>query len=290
MHINLHFVQYCLSSLLYLALVFCACVCVYVCAIPSACLRSLLACILCCDCQDPLHPPDLDPPLPSSPTTTRSSLTPLHRAAERPQTTLPLPDRSIAPLGHWTVAVRGPLGVEAIDGRASIAGLSCSTLTPSEGMDMRQLLHNPRRQQRVLCSFCPRVVARWRRMNFNTWYDYQLLTARTFNLILIWSFFNKDGLLRSKSLFLESRGQNNSTVCYIKPPNMVVNNYFVGYFTFLSSSFPLPDVYSSVIWFTCCLIKHNSSTTVSLKCYIEHHPSLLVHHAVFVFYWNEGRV
>lgn len=168
MHISLHFVQYFLSFLLYLFVVFCACVCVYVCAIPSACLRSLLACILCCDCQDPLHPPDLDPPLPPSPSATRLSLTPLQWAVERPQTTLPLPGHSLAPPGHWTVAVRGPLGVEAIDGRASIAGLSCSTLTPSEGMDMRQLLHTPRRQHRVLGGFCPRVVARLRRMNFNT--------------------------------------------------------------------------------------------------------------------------
>lgn len=163
----LHFVQFCLSFLLYLDLVFCVCVCVYVCAIPSACLRSLLACILCCDFQDPIHPPDLDPPLPSSPSVARPSLTPLQGAVERPQTTLPLPACYLAPPGHWTVACRGRLGVEAMGDGGSIAGLSCSTLTPSEGMDMRQLLRTPRRQHPVLCSFCPRVVARLRRMNFN---------------------------------------------------------------------------------------------------------------------------
>lgn len=150
---------------MFLALVFC----VYVCAIPSACLRSLLACLLCCDCQNPLHPPDQDIPLPSSPSAARPSLTPLQGAVERPQTTLPLPSRPLAPLGHWTVAVRGPLGVEATTGdRGSIAGLSCSTLTPSEGMDMRRLLRTPRRQHLALGSFCPRVVARLRRMNLST--------------------------------------------------------------------------------------------------------------------------
>ncbi|TKS69317.1 Regulating synaptic membrane exocytosis protein 1 [Collichthys lucidus] len=101
--------------------------------------RSLLACILCCDCQDPLHPPDPDPPLPSSPSAARPSLTPLQGVVERPQTTLPLPSNSLAPLGHRTVAVRGPLGVEAMGERGSVAGLSCSTLTPSEGMDIRHL-------------------------------------------------------------------------------------------------------------------------------------------------------
>lgn len=131
-------------------------------------LRSLLACLLCCDCQDPLHPPDLDPPLPSSPSAAaRPSLTPLQGAVERPQTTLPLPSRSLDPLGRWTVAVRGPMGVGAVGDRGSVAGLSCSTLTPSEGTDMRRLLRTPRRQHRALGSFCPRVVARLRGMNFN---------------------------------------------------------------------------------------------------------------------------
>lgn len=167
--------KYNIIFLLYFALVSC----VYVCAIPSACLRSLLACILCCDCQDPLHPPDPDPPLPSSPSAARPSLTPLQGVVERPQTTLPLPSHSLAPLGHWTVAVRGPLGVEAMGDRGSVAGLSCSTLTPSEGMDMRQLLRTPRRQHRVLGSFCSRVAARLRRMNSNTWCDCQLWTLWT---------------------------------------------------------------------------------------------------------------
>ncbi|XP_047189986.1 regulating synaptic membrane exocytosis protein 1 isoform X20 [Scophthalmus maximus] len=127
--------------------------------------RSLLACILCCDCLDSLRPPDLDPPLPTYPSAARPSLTPLQGAVERAQSTLPLPTCSPAPLGHWTVAVRG---VETMGDRASVAGLSCSTLTPSEGMDLRQLLRAPRRRHGALGSFCSRAVARLRRMNLNT--------------------------------------------------------------------------------------------------------------------------
>lgn len=144
------------------------CLCMCVCAIPSACLRSLIACILCCDRRAPLHPPDMDPALPSSPSATQPSLNPQQGAVERPQTTLPLPSHSLAPTGHCTVAVRGPLGVEATVGRGSISGLSCSTLTHSEGTDMRRLLRTPRRQNRALGSFFRRVVARLRRINFNT--------------------------------------------------------------------------------------------------------------------------
>ncbi|XP_022595625.1 regulating synaptic membrane exocytosis protein 1-like isoform X5 [Seriola dumerili] len=135
---------------------------------PGGRLRSLLACILCCDCLDPLRPPDLDPPLPTYPSAARPSLTPLQRTVERPQTTLPLPSPSLAPLGHWSVIVRGPQGVESTDDRGSVAGLSCSTMTTSEGMDMRRLLRAPRRQHRTLGSLCSGVVARLRRMNFNT--------------------------------------------------------------------------------------------------------------------------
>lgn len=140
--------------------------CVCVCATPSACFRSLqslLACILCCDYPDHVHPPDLDHPLPSSSSAARPSLTPLQGAVERPQSTLPLPSRSLDPL-----TVGGPLGVGTTGDRGSIAGLSCSTLTPSEGMDMRRLLRTPRRQHRALSCFCPCVVGRLRRMNFNT--------------------------------------------------------------------------------------------------------------------------
>ncbi|XP_035493777.1 regulating synaptic membrane exocytosis protein 1 isoform X22 [Scophthalmus maximus] len=132
---------------------------------PGGRLRSLLACILCCDCLDSLRPPDLDPPLPTYPSAARPSLTPLQGAVERAQSTLPLPTCSPAPLGHWTVAVRG---VETMGDRASVAGLSCSTLTPSEGMDLRQLLRAPRRRHGALGSFCSRAVARLRRMNLNT--------------------------------------------------------------------------------------------------------------------------
>lgn len=140
----------------------CLFICVCVCAILLACLRSLLACILCCDCLDPLHPQDLDPPLPPYPCSTRPSLTPLQGEVERPQTTLPL-----SPLGHWAVAVRDPQGAESLGDRGSVAGLSCSTLAPSELMDMRQLLRIPRRQHRLLDTFCPCVVACLRRLNLN---------------------------------------------------------------------------------------------------------------------------
>lgn len=132
---------------------------------PGGRLRSLLACLLCCDCPDTLHPPDLDPPLPSFPCSSRPSLTPLQGAVERPQTTLPLPSRS--PLGLWTVAVRGPQGVERADG-GSVAEFSCSTLAPSEGIDMRRLLRTTRRPRRSLGTFCLPVVACLRRINFNT--------------------------------------------------------------------------------------------------------------------------
>lgn len=145
---------------------FCLCLCIFLCVTPtSACLRYLLACILCCDCPDPLFPSDLDPPPPSSLSSTRPSLTSLQGAVERPQAALPLPTRSLA---HWCVAVRGPRGVESTGDGGSVAGLSCSTLTPSEGTDIRQLLRTPGRQRRSLGRCCTRVVARWRRINSNT--------------------------------------------------------------------------------------------------------------------------
>lgn len=142
------------------------CRCVDVCALPSTCLRSLLACFLCCDSQNPIHPPDLDIPLPSSFSATRPSLTPVQGAVERPRNTLPLPSCPLAPPGHWTVGVRGPARVEGTmsDG-GSVAGLSCSTLAASEGSDVRWLLRTPRRQHRAPGSFCPGLVARLRRLN-----------------------------------------------------------------------------------------------------------------------------
>lgn len=147
----------------------CLCVCLCVCALLPACLRSLLSCVLCCDCLDPFHPPpNLDPRRPSYPSAARPSLTPLQGAAERPQNTLPLPSPSLSPAGQLTVVVRGPQGVDITGDRGSVAGLSCSTLTPSEGMDMRRLLRTPRRQRRTLGSFCPRLVACLRRMNCNS--------------------------------------------------------------------------------------------------------------------------
>lgn len=128
------------------------CLCVDVCALPSTCLRSLLACFLCCDYQNPIHPPDLDIPLPSSFSATRSSLTPVQGAVERPQNTLPLPSR--------------PARVEGtVSDGGSVAGLSCSTLAASEGSDVRWLLRTPRGQRRAPGSFCPGLVARLRRLN-----------------------------------------------------------------------------------------------------------------------------
>ncbi|XP_070684665.1 regulating synaptic membrane exocytosis protein 1-like isoform X2 [Pempheris klunzingeri] len=133
---------------------------------PGGRLRSVLACILCCCLQDPIHAQELDPPLPSPSVAPRPSLTPLQGAVERPQTTLPLPNSSsLASLE--TVTIRGMLGLQAVGDSSSIAGLSCSTLTPCEGMDMRQLLQTPRRQHRTLWGFCSRIVARLRRLNFN---------------------------------------------------------------------------------------------------------------------------
>ncbi len=187
-----HFVWYitCFLACVYVCLCVYVCVC-YLCAIPSACLRSLLACILCCDHQDPSHPPDLDLPFPSFPSTARPSLTPLQGAVERPQTTLPLPSPSLAPVGHLTTALRGQVGEEAMGDRGSLAGLSVSTLTPSEGMDMWRLLRTPRRQHQALGSFCSRVAARLRRMNLNTWYDCQLWTSWTFILALFDPFLTR---------------------------------------------------------------------------------------------------
>lgn len=142
------------------------CLCVDVFALPSTCLRSLLACFLCCDYQNPIHPPDLDIPLPSSFSATRPSLTPMQGAVERPRNTLPLPGRPLAPPGHWTTGVRGPARVDGTMGDGgSVAGLSCSTLAASEGSDVRWLLRTPRRQRRVPGSFCPGLVARLRRLN-----------------------------------------------------------------------------------------------------------------------------
>lgn len=174
--LDIHACQFAFLTVLFVIFVIfcscflCLCLCVYlcVCVLPPACLRSFLSCILCCDCLDPLDPPNLDPRHPSYPSAARPSLTPLQGAAERPQTTLPHPSLSPAPPGQWTVVVRGPQGVDTMGGRGSIAGLSCSTLTPSEGMDTWWLLRTPRRQRFTLGNFCPRLVARFRRMNFNS--------------------------------------------------------------------------------------------------------------------------
>ncbi|KAK7930722.1 hypothetical protein WMY93_007117 [Mugilogobius chulae] len=99
-----------------------------------ACLRSLPACVWCCDCSDP--------PLPSSPPSPRLSfsLSSPPEAAERPQSALPLSPHP------WTAG-------EAVGDRGSVAGVSCSTLTPSEHMDMRRLLRT-RGQHRAPRNCC----------------------------------------------------------------------------------------------------------------------------------------
>lgn len=148
----------------------CVCMLAHVCALPSTYLRSILACFLCCEHQNPIHPPDPDPPLPSANTATHSSFAPLQGAVERPQNTLPLPGRALAPLGHWSGAAGGQLGVEGTVGDgSSVAGISCSTMTTSEGLDRRWLLRTPRGQRPPLGCCCPGLVARLRRLILRTW-------------------------------------------------------------------------------------------------------------------------
>ncbi|XP_056891060.1 regulating synaptic membrane exocytosis protein 1 isoform X9 [Takifugu flavidus] len=136
---------------------------------PRGRLRSLFACLLCCHCQNPLRPPDPVTTRPSSPSAAHISHTALQGAVERPQTSLPHPSHALASLDQWTVAARGPLGLEEVTGdRDSVAGLSCSTVTPSEGTDMRQLLHAPRRHHWAPCSCCPSLVARFRKLKLRS--------------------------------------------------------------------------------------------------------------------------
>lgn len=136
----------------------CVCMRAHVCALPSTYLRSILACFLCCEYQNPIHRPDPDFPLPSAYSATHSSFAPLQGAVERPQNTLPLP-------GHWSGTARVQLGVEGTVGDgSSVAGISCSTMTTSEGLDRRWLLRTPRGQRRALGCCCPGLVARLRRL------------------------------------------------------------------------------------------------------------------------------
>lgn len=147
----------------------CVCVRVYLCSLPSACLRSLLACFLCCHYKNPIHPAHPDSSLATPSSTTHSSFAPLQGAAERPLNTLPIPGQPLAPPGHWPGAARCSLGVEGTVGDgSSVAGISCSTITTSEGLDRRWLLRTPRRQRRALGSFCPGLVARLRRLTSRT--------------------------------------------------------------------------------------------------------------------------
>lgn len=146
----------------------CVCMCVNVCALPSVCLRSILACFPCCKYQNPNHPPDPDFPLPSA-CSAMHSFAPLQGAVERPQNTLPVPGQPLAPPGHWSGAARGQLGLEgSVGDGSSVAGISCSTMTNSEGLDRRWLLRTPRRQRRALGFCCPGLVAPLRRLTSRT--------------------------------------------------------------------------------------------------------------------------
>lgn len=162
-----------ISSICYAVCFCCPCfLCVGdVCVLSSARLRSLFACLPCCHCQNPLHPQDPDPPPP--PSLSRAPIS--HTAprcqgsAERPPSSLPHPSHALASLDQWTVPVRGPVGAEEVMGdRDSVAGLSCSTVTPSEGTDMRQLLRAPRRRRWASCGCCPRIVARLRKISLRS--------------------------------------------------------------------------------------------------------------------------
>ncbi|XP_061628171.1 regulating synaptic membrane exocytosis protein 1 isoform X28 [Phyllopteryx taeniolatus] len=128
----------------------------------SARLRFLIACIVCCDNPDPLQPPEQDHHLPSSPTAAQLPSTSMHSTIERPQASIPFP------LTHLITSVRGPHTVDAGGDGCSISRFSCSTLGPSEGIDMQWLMQTHRRQRQALSCFCPCVVACLRTLKLNT--------------------------------------------------------------------------------------------------------------------------
>jgi len=115
-----------------------ATLCVSMCVLCILCIRSLFACLTsylpCLNTE-----PALDPPKPRTlsayPSITGTDLQPVE---ERPTSLLPIPTLHSTDRG---------LGCRH-DGE-SATGQSCSTLTPSEGADVRQLIRAPRGQQRT---------------------------------------------------------------------------------------------------------------------------------------------
>lgn len=115
-----------------------ATLCVSMCVLCIVCIRSLFACLTsylpCLNTE-----PALDPPKPRTlsayPSVTGTALQPVE---ERPTSLLPIPTLHPTDSG---------LGCRH-DGE-SATGQSCSTLTPSEGADTRQLLRTPMGQQRT---------------------------------------------------------------------------------------------------------------------------------------------
>lgn len=115
----------------------CHSVYVYVCPLYCiVCIRSLFACLTsylpCLNTE-----PALDLPKPRT-LSAHASVTVLQPVEERPTSLLPIP--TLRPTDRR-------LGCRH-DGE-SATGQSCSTLTPSEGADTRQLLRTPRGQHRT---------------------------------------------------------------------------------------------------------------------------------------------
>lgn len=113
-----------------------------------ACLRPLLACLLCHNRLDSRLQVAPEPPLPTYPPPSSHLSHPTQQgpAAERPQSTLPLSAH------HWTGSMRGLHRADVLGDRGSVAGTSCSTLTPSEHMDMRRLLRTRAQQRHIRLS------------------------------------------------------------------------------------------------------------------------------------------
>lgn len=125
----------------------------------SAHLRSLIACVLCCDNPDPLHPPEQDP-LPSTASAAQLPFTSMRSTVERLRVTIP-----VLPVIHPITSARGPDRRDADGDGRSMCRLSCSTPSPSEGIDLQWLI--PTRRQALSC-LCPCKAACLSKMNLNT--------------------------------------------------------------------------------------------------------------------------